>query len=140
MASTLQRYKNAETRLLGIIGDEDTVTGFLLAGVGDNRSPSAQVHRASALGDGSKDEHTNFFVVTPTTSLSDIEEAFRRISKRRDIGIIIICQHIANDIRHLIQAQTETIPCVIEIPTRGQKYNAEEDYVLQKLNRAMGLR
>lgn len=42
--------------LIAIIGDEDTATGFLLAGVGDNQ-PS---------------HGSNYFVVDPSTSLQTI--------------------------------------------------------------------
>ncbi|CAD2219234.1 V-type H+-transporting ATPase subunit F [Angomonas deanei] len=123
------RYRNGERRIVGIIGDEDTVTGFLLAGVGDNRS------------DQDKDDKTaNFFVVNPSTPLSEIEEAFTGMCKRNDIGIIIVCQHIANDIRHLVQEHKAVIPCILEIPSKGQKYEAEKDYVLEKISRSLGIR
>jgi vacuolar-type H+-ATPase subunit F/Vma7 len=34
MAAAAARMKNAQTANIAVIGDEDTVTGFLLAGVG----------------------------------------------------------------------------------------------------------
>ena len=51
--SRLKRLNNMSdgTKLVGVIGDEDTVTGFILAGVG---------HRTA--------EGTNFLVVKPSTS------------------------------------------------------------------------
>ncbi|KPI86985.1 putative vacuolar ATP synthase subunit [Leptomonas seymouri] len=138
MASQV-RYRNGEQRIVGIIGDEDTVTGFLLAGVGDNRVASNQAANP-VEGQQPKSTPPNYFVVNPSTPLSEIEEAFTMMCHRRDIGIIIICQHIANDIRHLIAEHTAVIPCILEIPSKGQKYEAEKDFVLEKISRALGIR
>ncbi|KAL7698887.1 vacuolar ATP synthase subunit [Lotmaria passim] len=133
------RYRNGEQRIVGIIGDEDTVTGFLLAGVGDNRvSPNQATNPVD--GQQQKAAPPNYFVVNPSTPLPEIEEAFTTMCNRRDIGIIIICQHIANDIRHLVAEHSAVIPCVLEIPSKGQKYEAEKDFVLEKITRALGIR
>ncbi|TYZ62791.1 hypothetical protein PybrP1_003598 [[Pythium] brassicae (nom. inval.)] len=53
------------TKLIGVIGDEDTVTGFILAGVG---------HRTA--------EGSNFLVVKSTTPISAIEETFRSLTSQ----------------------------------------------------------
>ncbi|KEG12499.1 ATP synthase subunit [Trypanosoma grayi] len=129
------RYKNGDERIVGIIGDEDTVTGFLLAGTGDNRTAAAQPNAGKKEGAPS-----NYVVVNPTTPLVDIETAFTNMCANDAIGVIIICQHIANDIRHLIEEHKEPIPCVLEIPSKGGVYDAEKDYVLEKISRALGLR
>ncbi|EPY25685.1 V-type H+-transporting ATPase subunit F [Strigomonas culicis] len=135
------RYRNGEKRIVGIIGDEDTVTGFLLAGVGDNRAvQQIPTNIAGEGGAATKASTANFFVANPSTSLSDIENAFTSMLNRSDIGIIIICQHIANDIRHLVQEHNKPIPCILEIPSKGQKYEAEKDYVLEKISRSLGIR
>ncbi|KAK7202231.1 vacuolar ATP synthase subunit [Novymonas esmeraldas] len=132
------RFRNGEQRIVGIIGDEDTVTGFLLAGVGDNRAALAQ---GSATAEGHLGAApANYYVVNPSTPLSEIEEAFTAMCGRKDIGIIIICQHIANDIRHLVEEHHAVIPCILEIPSKGQKYDAEKDFVLEKITRALGIR
>ncbi|ORC85849.1 ATP synthase subunit [Trypanosoma theileri] len=133
MAAT--RYRNGEERIVGIIGDEDTVTGFLLAGTGDNRTSVGQVS-----GEKGKGAQPNYVVVNPTTPLADIESAFTNMCANDSIGVIIICQHIANDIRHLIEERNEPIPCVLEIPSKGGVYDAEKDYVLEKISRALGIR
>ncbi|KPA75752.1 putative vacuolar ATP synthase subunit [Leptomonas pyrrhocoris] len=133
------RYRNGEQRIVSIIGDEDTVTGFLLAGVGDNRVTPNQVANP-VDGQPQKTTPPNYYVVNPSTPLSEIEEAFTTMCNRRDIGIIIICQHIANDIRHLVAEHTAVIPCILEIPSKGQKYEAEKDFVLEKISRALGIR
>lgn len=124
------RYRSGDKKILGIIGDEDTVTGFLLAGIGDN----------SIKKDQGENQNPNYYVVTPSTPIADVELAFVSLTNRSDIGIIIICQHIANSIRHLLQEHQSVIPSIIEIPSKGQKYDAEQDHVLQKISRALGAR
>ncbi|CAG9570460.1 putative vacuolar ATP synthase subunit [Leishmania major strain Friedlin] len=132
------RYRNGEQRIVGIIGDEDTVTGFLLAGVGDNR---VMLNQRENPEEGQQSKlPPNYYVVTPSMPLSEIEEAFTTMCRRKDIGIIIICQHIANDIRHLLEEHNSVIPCILEIPSKGQKYDAEKDFVLEKITRALGIR
>ncbi|CCD12038.1 hypothetical protein, unlikely [Trypanosoma congolense IL3000] len=127
------RFKNGEERIIGIIGDEDTVTGFLLAGVGDNRRILTQ-----AAGEKKCTVQPNYFVVSASTPLADIEDAFTKMSTNPSIGVIIICQHIANEIRHLIEGLSVQIPCVLEIPNKGGVYDASKDSVLGKINRALG--
>lgn len=124
----VMRYRNGEKKIIGIIGDEDTVTGFLLAGIGDNQSERDQTTTCNS----------NYFVISSTTPIADLELAFTSLTSRTDIGLIIICQHLANSIRHLIEEHKAVIPSVIEIPSKGQKYDAEQDYVLQKISRALG--
>ena len=65
---------------------QDTVTGFLLAGVG---------HRTA--------HGSNFLIVKQDTPLQQVEEAFQSFSTRDDVGIILINQHIASDIRHILK-------------------------------------
>lgn len=92
---------------------QDTVTGFLLAGVG---------HR-TATG-------SNFLIVNQDTKLQQVEEAFQSFTSRDDIGIILINQHVANDIRHVLKDYNETIPTVLEIPSKEHPYDPEQDYIM----------
>mmetsp|Transcript_21113 Transcript_21113/g.60265 ORF Transcript_21113/g.60265 Transcript_21113/m.60265 type:complete len:116 (-) Transcript_21113:230-577(-) len=108
-------------KLVAVIGDEDTVTGFLLAGVG---------HRTA---DGS-----NFLIVKQDTKLQQVEDAFKQLSSRDDVGIILINQHIANDIRHVLKDYNETIPTVLEIPSKEHPYDPEQDYIMQRVNMFLG--
>lgn len=124
--TTRGRYKNGEERIVAMLGDEDTVTGFLLAGVGDN--------------DPRRNRGPNFVVVHKTTPLSEIEEAFKHFLNRNDIGVILICQHIANDIRHVIAEHKEPLPCVLEIPSKDLPYDSEKDEVLKKVSRSLGVK
>lgn len=120
-----KKYRSGEERLVGIIGDDDTVTGFLLAGVGDAKPK--------------KKTGPNYFVVDKTTPVAEIEAAFRGMASRSDIGMILVCQHIANDIRFAIDAHTEALPCVLEIPSKQIPFDESKDPVLSKLNRFLGI-
>jgi V-type H+-transporting ATPase subunit F len=66
-------------KLVAIIGDEDTVVGFILAGVG---------HRTT--------EGQNFLIVKADTEIPLIEETFKSFSSREDVGIILINQHVCD--------------------------------------------
>jgi V-type H+-transporting ATPase subunit F len=119
-----RRYRGGEQKLVAIIGDEDTVTGFLLAGVGDANNK--------------KKVGPNFFIVNAETSIADTEAVFRGYLGRADIGMILICQHIANDIRFAIEAHDQPLPCVLEIPSKQIPFDESKDPVLRKLNRMLG--
>ncbi|XP_056429090.1 V-type proton ATPase subunit F [Hyla sarda] len=103
-------------KLIAVIGDEDTCTGFLLGGIGElnkNRKP-------------------NFLVVEKETSVTEIEETFRAFLQRDDIGIILINQFIAEMIRHAIDAHSLSIPAVLEIPSKEHPYDANKDSILRR--------
>ncbi len=104
------------TRLIAIIADEDTCTGFLLGGIGEidkNRVP-------------------NFLAVDKDTPLSDIEDTFSKFLLRDDIAIILIAQNVAESIRHLIDAHTKAVPAVLEIPSKDKPYDASKDSILKR--------
>ena len=92
---------------------QDTVTGFLLAGAG---------HRTA--------KNSNFLIVKQDTDLTQIETAFQDFSTRDDVGIILINQHIANTIRHVLKDYNATIPTVLEIPSKEHPYDPEQDYIM----------
>ena len=60
--------------LISVIGDEDTVTGFLLAGVGE-----VDVRR-----------RTNYLVVRDKTTTKQIEEAFKEMTSREDVAVVVV--------------------------------------------------
>lgn len=76
----------------------------------------------------------NFLIVNQDTKLSQVEESFKTLSKREDVGIILINQHIANDIRHILKDYDQTIPTVLEIPSKEHPYDPEQDYIMQRVN------
>ena len=104
-------------KLIAIIGDEDTVTGFVLSGVG---------HRTA--------ESSNFLVVKEGTPLPQIEKAFLEFTNRDDVGIVLVNQHVAAQIRHLLDDYSKTIPTVLEMPSKDMPYDPAQDYIMQRVS------
>jgi len=123
MAAPPSAYKDRQ--FLAVIGDEDSVTGLLLAGVGHvTPAPEAQ---------------KNFLVVDQKTETSAIEEAFDRFTdQRKDIAILLINQHIADRIRHRVDAYTAAFPSLLEIPSKDHPYDPDKDSVLKRVRRLFG--
>ncbi|KAI0158855.1 3-isopropylmalate dehydratase [Pestalotiopsis sp. IQ-011] len=116
-------YKDRQ--FLAVIGDEDSVTGLLLAGIGHVTNPP--------------DSQKNFLVVDNKTETSAIEAAFDSFTtERKDIGIVLINQHIAEKIRHRIDTYTAAFPTVLEIPSKEHPYDPEKDSVLRRVRRLFG--
>ncbi|KAK4181936.1 ATPase, V1 complex, subunit F [Triangularia setosa] len=116
-------YKDRQ--FLAVIGDEDSVTGLLLAGIGHVTSPP--------------DNQKNFLVVDNKTENSAIEAAFENFTtERKDIGIVLINQHIADRIRYRIDTYIQAFPTVLEIPSKDHPYDPEKDSVLRRVRRLFG--
>ncbi|KAK3991305.1 ATPase, V1 complex, subunit F [Cladorrhinum sp. PSN332] len=114
-----------DRQFLAVIGDEDSVTGLLLAGIGHVTQPP--------------DNQKNFLVVDNKTDTAAIEAAFERFTnERKDIGIVLINQHIADRIRHRIDTYTQAFPTVLEIPSKDHPYDPEKDSVLRRVRRLFG--
>ncbi|KAI0982709.1 hypothetical protein GJ496_003582 [Pomphorhynchus laevis] len=109
------------SKLIAIIGDEDTVTGFVLAGIGEL----------------SQNNQSNFLVVEKHTSTATIESTFIDFTKRNDIGIILICQHIAEMIRTTVDSYVDVIPTVLEIPSKEHPYDPEKDYIMKRMKKTL---
>ncbi|KAJ2661412.1 H(+)-transporting V1 sector ATPase subunit F [Coemansia sp. RSA 1200] len=108
--------------LIAAIGDEDTITGLLLAGIGD-----VDAH-----------QRANFLVVDAKTTQEQIEEAFTSFSRRKDIAIILINQHIAEDIRGVLDEYKAAFPTVLEIPSKDHPYDPLKDSVLKRVQLLFG--
>ena len=115
MSKNKKFSRTENNMLLAIIGDEETVTGFLLAGIGERNENS-----------------TNFLIVNSTTEKAQIEDFFKSLIVRKDIGIILISQHVAEIIRETLDAYDEIIPTVLEIPSKNHPYSIEKDSVMQR--------
>ncbi|RAL16414.1 H(+)-transporting V1 sector ATPase subunit F [Aspergillus homomorphus CBS 101889] len=123
MAAAAVSYK--ERQFLAVIGDEDSVTGLLLAGIGH-------------VTDG-PDAQRNFLVVDSKTETSVIEKAFYSFTQeRQDIAVLLINQHIAERIRHAVDSYAEAFPAVLEIPSKDHPYDPEKDSVLKRVRRLFG--
>ncbi|KAK0715665.1 ATPase, V1 complex, subunit F [Lasiosphaeria hispida] len=116
-------YKDRQ--FLAVIGDEDSVTGLLLAGIGHVTAPP--------------DSQKNFLVVDAKTDNATIEAVFEQFTtERKDIGIVLINQHIADRIRHRVDTYTAAFPALLEIPSKDHPYDPEKDSVLRRVRRLFG--
>ncbi|KAF3170405.1 H(+)-transporting V1 sector ATPase subunit F [Orbilia oligospora] len=113
-----------DRNFLAVIGDEDTVTGLLLAGIG-HVTTGANATR-------------NFLVVDPKSEIEKIEKAFDEMTGRKDIGILLINQHVAERIRYKIDMYTAAFPAVLEIPSKDHPYDPEKDSVLKRVKKLFG--
>merc|ERR1712168_481209 len=103
-------------KLIGVIGDKDTCTGFLLGGVGEVNNKRQK----------------NFFVVDKDSTIHEIEDAFHKMIARNDISIVLITQKVAEEIRHVIDAHISPIPAVLEIPSKDFQYDSSKDSILKR--------
>eukprot|EP01130_Rhizamoeba_saxonica_P010646 TRINITY_DN4378_c0_g1_i1.p1 TRINITY_DN4378_c0_g1~~TRINITY_DN4378_c0_g1_i1.p1 ORF type:complete len:123 (+),score=29.09 TRINITY_DN4378_c0_g1_i1:36-404(+) len=108
---------------IGIIADQDTVTGFMLAGIGDNN----------------KQTGPTYLVVDSKTSQQKIIDTFQRLTERNDIAMILISQVIAEEIRFLLDEYDQLLPTILEIPSPANPYESEKDSVMIRVNRMLGL-
>ena len=95
--------------------------GMLLAGVGhvDVRQPGRR----------------NYFTVDTKTPVEAVEEAFREMVARRDVAILLITQSVADTIRGVVDAYAQTMPALLEIPSKDVPYSPEKDSVMRQVNR-----
>eukprot|EP00474_Spongospora_subterranea_P005799 CRZ06257.1 hypothetical protein [Spongospora subterranea] len=107
--------------LVAVIGDEDTVTGFLLTGIGDKTNGVA-----------------NFLIVTDKTNQSTIEETFTSFLERKDIAMILISQHIAERVRPMINSHDKPIPSILEMPAKDVPYDENKDSVMRRVKQILG--
>merc|ERR1712176_796013 len=115
----LRQKVNAENALIGILGDDDTVTGSLLAGIGNIDSK----------------RNKNFLVVDSRTPVAVIEENLLRFINDKNIAIILIAQNVADRVRHVLNEQEDSIPAILEIPSKDQPYDPSKDFVMQRIER-----
>lgn len=107
----------ANSSLIAIIGDEDTVTGFLLAGVGN-----VDLRRK-----------TNYLIVDNKTSVKTIEDTFKEFTAREDIAIVLISQYIASMIRFVVDSYNKPLPAILEIPSKEHPYDPMQDSILARV-------
>ncbi|KAG9665227.1 vacuolar ATP synthase, partial [Aureobasidium melanogenum] len=123
MALPQSAYKDRQ--FLAVIGDEDSVTGVLLAGVGHVTDPP--------------DSQKNYLVVDHKTETQAIEQAFDSFThERKDIAILLINQHIADKIRSRVDSYTQAFPSLLEIPSKDHPYDPEKDSVMKRVKKLFG--
>ncbi len=114
--------------LIAVIGDEDTITGMLLAGVGQIDNEAGEDYKRK-----------NFYVVDAKTTNEQLASYFDHYTvDRDDIAILLINQHLAERIRYKVEDFTAAFPAVLEIPSKDHAYDPEKDSVLRRVKRLFG--
>ncbi|KAA3488308.1 V-type proton ATPase subunit F-like [Gossypium australe] len=116
MANTAH-IPTSNSALIAMIADEETVVGFLLAGVGN-----VDLRRK-----------TNYLIVDSKTTVKQIEDAFKEFTTRTDIAIVLISQYVANMIRFLVDSYNKPIPAILEIPSKNHPYDPAHDSILSRV-------
>mmetsp|Transcript_121139 Transcript_121139/g.302324 ORF Transcript_121139/g.302324 Transcript_121139/m.302324 type:complete len:135 (+) Transcript_121139:67-471(+) len=115
-----KKFINQVDMKIAVIGDEDTVTGMVLAGIGH------------VDGQGKK----NFLIVDSKTHQRQVEEAFHDFTTRKDICMVLITQGCADDIRMAVDSYSASgavVPTVLEIPSKEQPYDPRKDAIMQRV-------
>merc|ERR1712166_399086 len=105
--------------LIGIIADEDTLTGFLLTGMGETTDETNE---------------TNYMLVHGETEQMDIQIKFVEMTCRDDLTIILINQWVADKIPEALAEYGESIPAVVVIPTKDKPYDPDNDPLYSRIN------
>ncbi|GIQ86969.1 ATPase, V1 complex, subunit F, eukaryotic [Kipferlia bialata] len=108
----------SDNGIVAVIGDRETVTGFLLTGIGQDM-----------------DGEQNYFIASATTPKEELEAAFRRLTGRRDVSILFINQWVASMMRETVAAYTDITPVVMEVPGKNEKIDPSLDPILSKFMR-----
>ncbi|KJA26047.1 hypothetical protein HYPSUDRAFT_52772 [Hypholoma sublateritium FD-334 SS-4] len=111
-----------DRNLIAVIGDEDSITGLLLAGIGH------------VTDHGKK----NFLVVDAKTQIQTIEATFQEFTERKDIAILLINQHIAEKIRPTVDKYQQAFPALLEIPSKDHPYDPSKDSILKRVQKLFG--
>jgi len=111
-----------DRNLIAVIGDEDSITGLLLAGIGHVN----------------EQQKKNFLVVDSKTQISTIESAFQEFTERKDIAILLINQHIAEKIRPSVDKYQQAFPALLEIPSKDHPYDPSKDSILKRVQKLFG--
>ncbi|KAG6817604.1 H(+)-transporting V1 sector ATPase subunit F [Tephrocybe sp. NHM501043] len=107
-----------DRNLIAVIGDEDSITGLLLAGVGHIN----------------EHQKKNFLVVEDgKTQVSEIEQAFEELTQRKDIE-----KQIAERIRPTVDKYQQAFPALLEIPSKDHPYDPSKDSVLKRVQKLFG--
>ena len=82
----------------------------------------------------------NFIVYNEgKTTKPELSDAFINFTeKRSDIAILLINQHVADQIRPLVDGFTNAFPAILEIPSKDHPYDPEKDSVLRRVRRLFG--
>lgn len=99
---------------MAVIADATIVTGMLLVGIGERNDKGQQ----------------NFMIVDNKTKAEETEKFLQSLLERDDIGVILITQNIAETVRDTILAHEDTVPTILEIPSKETAYDPEKDPIV----------
>ncbi|EGR33209.1 hypothetical protein IMG5_059220 [Ichthyophthirius multifiliis] len=117
-----KKLSGSGNKLIAVIGDTDTVTGFLLTGIGERNIKG----------------ESNFLIVEPDTKEKLIEDTFNAFLRNPSIAVILVNQHIAEKyLRHIISNYEEIIPTILEIPSKDKVYEPKKDSIMQRANKLL---
>ena len=98
---------------IAVIADQDAAIGFKLAGVG---------------------------LTYPVTSIEEARRTLERLSKRDDIGTIIITERLADNLRDLIkELYKKTSLIIVEIPDKYGPIEREVDPIRELIRTTLGV-
>ncbi|CAD7961415.1 unnamed protein product [Amoebophrya sp. A25] len=120
-----KRMKTQTDLKVAVLGDEQTVVGLVLGGMG------------MVDGQGKK----NFCVVSPQTRTHEISETFTEYTQRKDLAVILISQTVANQIRNVVDdfaRSGQVVPAVLEMPSKDVPYDARKDPIMQRVQMFFG--
>jgi len=107
---------------IALLADEDTISGFLLAGAGESKP---------GVGD-------TFLVVNNSTKTHTVEDQFNKMTNRNDIAMIVMTQTVANMIRPALNVYDRIIPTVVEIPTKTEPWDPNTDAIINRVRVFLG--
>lgn len=81
---------------IGIIGDEDTLNGFMISGI----------------------QSESLVQVTNKTSEEELKKIFKSMIKRKDLALLLICDFVYDKLKYDIDNYDQYLPSIIEIPSR----------------------
>ncbi|CAD26177.1 VACUOLAR ATP SYNTHASE SUBUNIT F [Encephalitozoon cuniculi GB-M1] len=87
---------------IGIIGDEETLTGFLIAGVENTH------------------DNPNLIQVASATSEDDLRRAFYSLTSREDLAIVLVCDFAAEKLKDEIDTYKEIVPAILVIASKNK--------------------
>lgn len=80
----------------------------------------------------------SFHLVLSETTPRMIEESFKDMTSRGDIGIVLITQPCADKIRHTVNAFSKPVPAILEIPSKDCPYDVTKDSILSRVKHLVG--
>uniref|UniRef100_A0A1A9WYM8 Uncharacterized protein n=1 Tax=Glossina brevipalpis TaxID=37001 RepID=A0A1A9WYM8_9MUSC len=89
---------------IGVIGDEETTLGFLLAGVGETRTVNPN----------------NYMIVTKDHSITDLEKFFLTLYQNSKIGIILIASELWHYLSPFYNSMPKKkLPIILDVPMKS---------------------